>query len=307
VPVALLIIYFAIKYRRTAVTDRFVDVHEGRERGPTWLLEASWIVLLLPLAMGVFSWGARVYFNINEIPADAMDVYVVGKQWMWKFQHPTGQTEIDELHVPIGRPVRLTMISEDVIHSFYVPAFRIKQDVVPGEYTTTWFQATQTGAFDLFCAEYCGTDHSRMLARVIVLEPAQYQQWLSRRAIGLGTGVIPEDIGSETTDAVARTPSGMAGAGEALFQALGCTSCHLMDGSGAGPSLAGRWGQEVVLQDGQVETFDIDYVRRSILDPLSQIVEGYPAVMPTYEGQIDEDELLQLAEYIRSLSEEEQE
>lgn len=301
--VAALIIYFAIKYRRSAVVERFDEVQEGRHRGPTWLLEASWIVVLFFMAMGIFSWGARLYLQINDLPEDAMDVYVVGKQWMWKFQHPTGQTEIDELHVPVNYPVRLTMISEDVIHSFYVPQFRIKMDVLPGRYTTTWFEATRTGQYDLFCAEYCGTDHSRMIARVIVMEPVAYQQWLSQRNIGGGTGVIPEGMAGEEAEGAEDTPMTMADEGGALFESLGCTSCHLMRGGGAGPPLADRWDSEVQLEDGQVDTFDIDYVRRSILDPQAQIVEGYPPIMPTYEGQISEEELLLLVEYIRSLSE----
>ncbi len=304
IPVAILIVYFGIKYRRGAVVERYDEVYEGRGRGPTWLLEASWIALLLPLALGVYGWGARLYFDMNELPVQGMDVYVVGKQWMWKFQHPTGQTEIDELHVPINFPVRLTMISEDVIHSFIVPQFRVKQDVVPGRYTTTWFEATEAGEFDLYCAEYCGTDHSRMLAKVIVMEPTQYQQWLSQRDVGGGTGVIAEASSGEGTAGGEETPATMADAGAELFESLGCTSCHLANGAGVGPSLVDKWGEEVELEDGQVETFDIDYVRRSILDPQTQIVAGYPPVMPTYEGQIDEEQLLLLIEYIRSLSEE---
>lgn len=307
VPVAALIIFFAIKYRRTTLADRFVDVHEGRERGETWLLEASWIVGLLFLAMGVFGWGARIYFDIYEIPATGMDVYVVGKQWMWKFQQPTGQTEIDELHVPVGYPVRLTMISQDVIHSFYVPAFRMKRDVVPGEYTTAWFEATKTGIFPLYCAEYCGNSHSRMLARVIVMEPTHYQQWLSERNVGGGTSVIPENSGVANLEVPGEAPPTMADSGEALFQTLGCLSCHLSDGSGAGPSLTGVWGQEVELEGGAHATFDIDYVRQSVLDPQAQIVEGYRPIMPSYQGQVDEEKILQLIEYIRSLSNVEQE
>ncbi|MCC6456965.1 MAG: cytochrome c oxidase subunit II [Caldilineaceae bacterium] len=300
VPVAILIVYFGIKYRRGAYVERFDEAHEGRGSGPTWLLEATWIALLLPLALGIYGWGARLFFDMNELPTQGMDVYVVGKQWMWKFQHPTGQTEINELHVPIHFPVRLTMISEDVIHSFFVPQFRIKQDVVPGRYTTTWFEATETGEFDLYCAEYCGTDHSRMLAKVIVMEPTQYQQWISQRNLGGGTGAIAEGSSGEGAGGEG-SPTTMASAGGALFVSQGCTSCHLADGTGEGPSLVGKWGQQVELEGGQVETFDMDYVRRSILDPQGQIVAGYPPVMPTYEGQIDENQLLLLVEYIRSL------
>lgn len=300
VVVAVLIVVFAIRYRRTKPAARFVETHEGRGAGATWVLEASWIVVLLVLSLSVFGWGARLYVRMAQLPANAMDVYVVGKQWMWKFQHPTGQTEIDELHVPVNFPVRLTMISEDVIHSFYVPAFRVKQDVIPGQYTTTWFEATQPGEYHLFCAEYCGTDHSRMIGRVVVLEPTAYQQWLSGRAIGGGTGAIPEDQGRTGTET--QTASTMTDAGGALFESLGCHTCHREDNSGTGPSLVERWGGQVPLEDGQEITFDENYVRTSILDPQAHIHAGYPPVMPTFEGQIDESELLQLIEYIRSLS-----
>ena len=309
VPVALLVIFFAVRYRSSKVRDRFVDPREGRERGETWILETSWIVVLLVLSLGVFGWGARMYYDIYAMPANGMDVYVVAKQWMWKFQHPTGQTEIDELHVPIGFPVRLTMISEDVIHSFYVPAFRVKTDVVPGDYTRVWFEATETGSFDLFCAEYCGTDHSRMRARVIVMDAAEYQQWISQRGVGGGTSVIPEESGGQENlagegESGEQTPSSMADAGAELAVNLGCTSCHHDDGTGVGPSLVGIWGADVELEDGQMRTVDEDYVRRSILDPHSELVAGYPAIMPPYDGQIDEEQLLMLIEYVRALSDE---
>ena len=306
VPVAALVIYFAVKYRASARIARYVEVTEGRGRGETWLLETAWIVVPLSLALAVFGWGARIYFNVYALPAEGMDVYVVGKQWMWKFQHPTGQTEIDELHVPVGYPVRLTMISEDVIHSFFVPAFRVKRDVVPGEYVTAWFEATKPGVYDLYCAEYCGTHHSRMLGRIVVMEANRYQQWISQRGIGSGTSAIPEDRAAPAPPSGEETPATMADAGEELFQTLGCNSCHLMEGGGVGPSLVGLWGREEELADGTTVIADMEYIRRSILDPNAQIVAGYPPAMPTYEGQIDEEELLMLIEYIRSLSEEQQ-
>jgi cytochrome c oxidase subunit II len=296
IPVALLIIYFAVKYRRTAAVERLDSVYEGRHKSSIWALEIGWIVIPLFLSLGIFTWGARLYVHMYQMPRDGLDIYVVGKQWMWKFQHPTGQTQINVLHVPVGYPVRLTMISEDVIHSFYVPAFRTKKDVLPGEYTTMWFEATQAGEYHIFCAEYCGTGHAPMYGTVVALEPQQYQQWISQTAPGSGTGVIPEDI----------TPLGaatMADAGEQLFVSLGCRTCHQMDGSGAGPSLLGVFGSERVLQNGQVVIADIQYIRRSILDPNSQIVAGYEPIMPTYAGQLDEERLLMLIEYIRSLSE----
>lgn len=300
VPVAILVVIFAIRYRRGVPRQRFVEAHEGRGADRTWMLEVAWIAIPLILALGVYSWGAGLYLRLYAIPANAMDVYVVGKQWMWKFQHPTGHTEIDELHVPVGFPVRLTMISEDVIHSFYVPAFRVKRDVVPGQYTTAWFEATRPGTYALNCAEYCGTDHSRMLARVIVMEPTEYQAWLSGREVGGRSGVVDE--GSGASGAASGAPMTMAGSGEQLFAQLGCNSCHRPDDSGAGPTLVGLWGEEVELSDGQVVVADIDYIRRSILDPQAQIVAGYPPIMPTYDGQIGEEELLTLVEYIRSLA-----
>ncbi len=300
VPVALLVVVFAIRYRRGVIRKRFDAVHEGRGKDRTWILETVWILVPLLLALGVYSWGADIYLRLYAIPATGMDVYVVGKQWMWKFQHPTGHSEIDELHVPVGFPVRLIMISEDVIHSFFVPAFRVKRDVVPGQYTTAWFEATRPGTYALNCAEYCGTDHSRMLARVVVMEPTQYQAWLSSRAVGGGTGVIDEgSMGA--AGAVSGAPMTMASTGEQRFTRLGCHSCHRPDNSGAGPTLVGLWGTNVELADGQVVVADIDYVRRSILDPQAQVVAGYPPIMPTYDGQINEEELLTLVEYIQSL------
>jgi cytochrome c oxidase subunit 2 len=233
-----------------------------------------------------------------EMPADGLDVYAVGIQWMWQFEHPTGQREINELHVPLGRKVRLTMIAQDVIHSFYVPAFRVKRDVVPGRYTTLWFEATKTGSFHLFCAEYCGTEHSGMVGQVVVMEPRQYQDWLSQRPLDL-EHPIPEHITGDT--AVAEAPS-LASEGESLFQSLVCANCHRMDGSGPGPSLANLFGSEVQLASGETVVADEQYIRRSIIDPNAQTVAGYPPIMPTYEGQIDEDKLFQLVAYIRNLT-----
>ncbi|MEZ4869160.1 MAG: cytochrome c oxidase subunit II [Caldilineaceae bacterium] len=292
VPVAVLIIYFAIRYRRGANVDRADAVSQSTA------IEITWIAVPLFLALGVFTWGARLYVHIYDVPATGMDVYVVAKQWMWKVQHPTGQREIDELHVPVGEPVRLTMISQDVIHSFYVPAFRLKRDVLPGRYTTAWFQATKPGAYHLFCAEYCGTDHSVMRGTIVVMEPRQYQQWLSGRPTGVAD-VIPEDV-----TAAGQAPQSMAAAGEILFQRFGCSVCHRPDGNGVGPSLVGLLGSQVELENGQTVLADIQYIRDSILDPHAQIVNGYSAIMPTFQGQINEDELLQLVEYIAALGQE---
>src|SRR5579859_4942095 len=276
------IIYFSIKYRRGAKVDR--------SNAPTHnlKLEAAWIGIPLVLAVGMFTWAATSYFNIANPPANALEIFVVGKQWMWKFQHPTGQSEISDLHVPLGRPVKLTMISEDVIHSFFVPAFRVKQDVMPGRYSTLWFQATQPGIYYLFCTQYCGADHSEMGGRIIVMEPDAYQQWLS----------------GGTVAQVAGTPQGIALSleGEQLFQASGCSACHVDEGKGVGPSLVGLFGSQVALDDGSSTLADDTYLRESILDPNRKIVAGYHGIMPTYRGQLSEDQVVQLIAYIKSLT-----
>lgn len=273
IPIVLLIVYFAVRYRRGAVVDR-----SGRP--PTkFNLEYAWIAGLLLLSLPVFVWGARLYFRMSRPPSDALEINVVGQQWMWQFQHPGGQREINQLHVPVGRPVRLLMTSQDVIHSFFVPAFRTKMDVLPGRYTTLWFQATRTGEFHLFCAEYCGAQHADMIGQVVVMEPAEYEAWLSGRTAG-------------------ETPVAL---GQSLFQQLGCAGCHRPDGSGPGPSLAGVFGQPVALEDGTAVVADENYIRESILMPNAKIVAGYPSIMPSYEGQVSEEELTALIAYVESL------
>src|SRR5262245_53795418 len=236
--------------------------------------------------MSVFAWGASVFFHINRPPDDTMDVLVVGKRWMWKLQHMEGRREINELHVPIGRAVRLTMTSEDVIHSFFVPAFRIKADVLPGRYTTTWFEATKRGTYHLFCAEYCGTEHARMIGRVVVMEPADYQSWLSGARAGstVASGAVP-----------------MASSGEEIFARLGCRTCHSDQAGALGPSLNELFGKTVTLSGGGTVRADEGYVRESILNPQAKIVAGYRPIMPTFQGQISEEEVLQLIQYIKTL------
>ena len=268
-----LVLYFAVKYRRRS------DTEQPRPILGDVRLELLWTVIPLGLTMIMFVWGARLYFTTANPPADAMEVAVVGKQWMWKFQHPEGRREINELHVPVGRPVKLTMASEDVIHSFFVPAFRVKMDVVPGRYTTTWFEATRPGTFHLFCAQYCGTVHAGMGGRVVVLTPTAYEAWLS----GGATGESP------------------VAAGERLFQQLGCATCHRADGPGNGPSLVGLFGQTVRLHSGETVLADEAYIRESVLNPTAKIVAGYQPIMPTFQGLISEEGLLQLIAYIRSL------
>src|SRR5437667_1515883 len=219
--VAGLVIVFAIKYRRRSEAERPPPIPGSLK------LEAFWTVIPLAIALVLFVWGARVFFDIAQPPDDAMEIYVVGKQWMWKIQHPGGQREINELHVPVGQPVKLTMISEDVIHDFFVPAFRVKADVRPGSYSHIWFQATKVGKHRLFCAQYCGTNHSGMVGSVFVMEREDYQRWLRDRAEG-----------------------SMALEGRKLFQKLQCIACHSADARARGPVLEGLYGQRVTLRDG---------------------------------------------------------
>jgi cytochrome c oxidase subunit 2 len=268
-----LLLYFAVKYRRRSDQDRPRLIEGGL------LLEILWTVVPFGLTVVMFAWGALLFAEIRTAPADALEVHVVGKQWMWKIQHPSGQREINELHVPVGRPVKLTMTSEDVIHSFFVPAFRIKNDVLPGRYSTVWFEATAPGEHRLFCAEYCGTQHSGMFGRVVVLTLPEYQKWLSGGA--------------------AEGP--MAQAGEALFQGHGCNSCHRSGGAVPSPSLAGLLGRRVSLAGGGSVIADEEYMRESILDPRAKIVAGFQPVMPTYKGLISEEGIMQILAYIKSL------
>jgi len=268
-----LVFYFAIRYRRRAGNLRSADIH-----GSTGL-EILWSVIPFILTMVMFGWGAVLYLRNARAPAGTVEMYVVAKQWMWKIQHPEGKREINELHVPIGVPIRMIMTSEDVIHSFYIPAFRIKQDVLPGRYTTMWFQPTQAGEFHLFCAEYCGTEHSKMGGTVHVMEPGDYERWLTG-------GVAGES---------------MAAAGAALFESLACSSCHRAEGGGRGPALEGLLGTQVQLEDGRKVLADETYLRESILNPRAMIVGGYQPLMPTFQGQVSEEQVLQLIAYLKSM------
>jgi cytochrome c oxidase subunit 2 len=274
--IAVAILALAVRYRR-----RRPDAVGVPERA-NFALEIAWSVVPFAILMFLFAWGARVYFALSRPPADAVEYFAVGKQWMWKFQHPEGNREINELHVPVGRPIKLTMTSEDVIHSFFVPDFRVKADVLPGRYTTVWFEATKTGSFRLFCAEYCGAEHSRMIGRVVVMEPHAYQAWLTSGNVG--------------QQAVLAT-------GEELFASLACNTCHRPDTAARAPLLAALPGSEVRLHDGRAVIADDQYLRESILRPAEKIVAGYQPVMPTYQGQVSEEQLLQLIAYIKSLGE----
>lgn len=242
-------------------------------------LELLWSVIPFLLTMVVFAWGATLYFDTYSPPADAREYYVVGKQWMWHIQHPTGQREINEMHIPTGEPIKLVLATEDVIHSFYIPAFRVKRDVVPGRYSTMWFEATKPGEYYLFCAEYCGTKHSQMKGRIVVMEPVDYQNWLS---------------GGETTEPLEVL-------GERKFQQLACHTCHTDKPNARGPSLFGAFGKPVLLRNGTSVTVDEEYIRESILTPNAKITAGYKPVMPTFKGQITEVDLLHITAYIKSL------
>jgi cytochrome c oxidase subunit 2 len=269
----LTIFFFAIKYRRRP------DNELAEEHEPPHSLELAWIVVPTIFFMGIFLWGAWLYFHLARVPDDALDIYATGRQWMWKFQHPTGQREINELHVPVNRPVRITMASEDVIHSLFFPYFRVKADVLPNRYRTMWFTATKTGRFHIFCTEYCGTLHSGMIGWVVVMDPTEYQVWLAG--------------GSEGS---------MASQGEKLFQKFACDTCHTNDATGRGPVLAGLFGTRRPLADNSMVPVDENYVRESILNPRAKVAAGFQPIMPTFQGQVSEEDLLKLLAYIKTLT-----
>ncbi|MDB5034387.1 MAG: cytochrome c oxidase, subunit [Chlorobi bacterium] len=285
--IAFAIAFFAIKYRRGNNVDRSNPLSESKT------MEAVWIGVPLVIVMIIFFWGTNVYFTIVRAPKQAEDVYATGKQWMWKFQHIGGQREINELHVPVGKPIRVIMTSEDVIHSLYFPSFRVKQDVLPGRYTQLWFEPNKPGTYHIFCAEYCGLQHSGMIGRVVVMDPVSYQRWLST---GKGGG------GSTTGDAGTGSGESMASAGEKIFQQQGCASCHMADDATRAPQLKGLFGTQVALKNGETITADEQYIRESILRSGAKIVEGYEPVMPVYQGRISEEDLMQLLVYVKSLA-----
>src|SRR5947207_8129980 len=273
--ISLVIIFFVIRYRRRNAFEIPRPI-EGSMK-----LETLWSVIPLLIAMSIFVWGAKVYFTQYRPPKNAMEVYVVGKQWMWKFQHATGQREINELHIPVGRKIKLIMTTEDVIHDVFVPAFRIKADVVPGKYTSEWFEATKPGRYHFFCAEYCGMNHSGMGGWVTVMEPTDFDNWLSG------------NINSESP----------ATAGRQIYESLGCVTCHGANAEGGrGPALLGVFGSKVVLNNSQNVTADEAYVRESILNPQAKIVSGFGPIMPSFQGQVKEEQHLQLVAYVTSLS-----
>ena len=272
--IATLIVIFAVKYRRRHRDEVGHAIHGSLA------LELMWTIIPFGIVMVMFGWGAKVFFDLYRPPVGAMEIYVVGKQWMWKVQHMDGQREINELHVPVGRPVKLIMGSEDVLHSYYIPAFRVKADVVPGRYNVLWFTATKPGTYHLFCAEYCGTKHSGMVGSVIAMEPEDFQNWLA----GGGASESP------------------VAAGEKLFQDLACNTCHTNNSQARGPVLTNLFGHQVQLQNGTTVLADEAYIRESIVNPQAKVVAGFQPIMPTFQGLVSEEQLLQLIAYVKSLS-----
>lgn len=269
----IVIIYFAVKYRRRP------DNELAQEQEPPAALEMTWIVIPTIIFIGIFIAGAWVFFRLQRVPANALEVYATGRQWMWKFQHPSGQREINTLHVPVGRPIKITMASEDVIHSLWFPAFRVKNDVLPNRFRTMWFTATKTGTFHIFCAEYCGTQHSGMIGSVVVMEPTAYQRWLA-----------------------GGTEGSLASQGEQIFQKYACHTCHTNTAGARGPVLAGIYGKARPLADGRSVVADDNYIRESILNPTAKLASGFQPIMPAFQGQMTEEDLIRVLAYVKSLA-----
>jgi cytochrome c oxidase subunit II len=270
--VAILLLVFSVRYRREK--NPVATQIEG-----STLLEATWTIIPLAIFLVTFVWGALLYFRIYDPPTNAMNIYIVGKQWMWKAEHPGGQHEINALHVPTGKPIQLTMISQDVFHSFSIPDFRIKREVIPGRYSTVWFEATQVGTYHLFCTQYCGTQHSGMIGEITVMTPGDYKKWLEQSNSG----------------------QSLAQNGERLFASMGCNSCHNGTAAARGPSLAGVYGSKLTLTDGRQILVDDAYLRNAILNPSEHVTAGFAPIMPTYQGQISEDGLIDLVEFIKNM------
>jgi cytochrome c oxidase subunit 2 len=266
------VVYFAVKYRTND------PMAIGARITGSIPLELGWSLIPFLVSLVIFAWAADVFFQIQRPPDQTLEIYATGKRWMWKFQHLDGKAEINTLHVPVGRAVKVTFTSEDVLHSLYFPSFRVKADAIPGRYSTVWFEATKVGEYHIFCAEYCGTKHSGMIGRVTVMEPAAYQAWLS------GGDEGPLSV-----------------RGERLFSELACNTCHLADGKGRGPSLVNKFGSTEQLATGATVTVDEGYVRESILSPQVKLVNGYQPLMPTFQGLINEEGVMALIEYVKTL------
>jgi len=276
--VAAMIVWFIVRYRRGSPAPRSTGDPVAHEK-TMHRIEIVWMVVPLAIFLAMFAWSAMVFYNSVKVPKDALPIYVVAKQWMWHAEHPAGEREIDELHVPIGRAVELIMTSQDVIHSLSIPGFRVKQDVLPGRYTTLWFTATRPGEYRLFCTQFCGASHSQMVGRVVVMEPSGYEAWLTAHA---------------------NVPT-MAARGAQRFRQLGCGGCHGGQASVPSPRLDGLFGRLVDLRDGRSVVADERFIRDAVLLPNLNVPSGYEASMPSYRGQISEEELLEIIEYLKSL------
>jgi cytochrome c oxidase subunit II len=277
-----LMLLYMFKYRAGS------DIDRGALGQKSWRVESAWTAATLAAFLALFVWGANLYVKLFQPPADALKIYVIGKQFMWKVEHDGGQREIDAIHLPIGLNIQLVMTSEDVIHDFSVPAFRIKHDVLPGRYETLWFRVEKPGTYHLFCTQLCGVEHANMVGEIVAMPPADYQKWLS----------------------VSDTGESLATAGKTLFMRYGCSGCHGSDGSGGSqsqstvraPSLIGLYGSPVTLVDGTVVKADDRYVRDCIVSPARQRVASYPPVMPSFAGEISEEDLLKIIAYIKSIA-----
>lgn len=271
--IAVFVIYCAMRFHRIRENELPPQIQGSLK------LEVTWTVIPLILFLGMFAWGASLYFEMERPPANATEVYIVARQWMWKAQYLDGRREIDELHVPLGRPVKLIMTSEDVIHSFFVPAFRVKQDVLPNRYTTVWFEPTKAGKYHLFCAEYCGAKHSGMIGYIYAMEPHEYAAWLANGA----------------------AEGSLASTGEKMFHQFGCSNCHHFDGRGPCPDLRGLYRRPVQLTTGDTVIADESYIRESIVDPAAKIVAGFSNYMPVFKDVVTEDQLVELIAYIKAI------
>ena len=276
--IGVLIVFFIIKYRKGSSSPQPAPDDPAHERA-MHRIEITWTLIPLAIFLAMFAWSTRAYYESVTVPPDAMPIYVVGKQWMWHIEHPGGQREINELHVPLGRTIELVMTSQDVIHSFSIPGFRVKQDVLPGRYTTLWFKTTRAGDFRWFCTQYCGTAHSQMIGRVVVMDANDYSSWL----------------------VATQTPGSMAELGAASFRQFGCSGCHSPNATVHAPRLEGLFGTTVQLQDGRTVVADERFIRDSVFLPNKNVPQSYQPIMPSFRGQIDEQQMLEIIEYIKSL------
>lgn len=274
--ITIALVYFAYKYKRKSEDDKTPLITHNNT------LEITWSVIPLIIVMIIFGWGYSGWLNLKAVPNDAYEIQATGYKWNWNFNYENGAQTLNELHVPAGRPIKVVMQSRDVLHSFFIPDYRVKHDVVPGRYTYVWFQAEETGESIIFCTEYCGTSHSDMLAKVIVHEPDEFEQWLELN--GGGMQGSPVEMG------------------EQLVSMNGCQTCHSLDGTtGIGPSFKGIWGREQQFTDGSTAVTDENYIRESILYPGEKVVAGHDNVMVSYEGILSDDDITNIIEYLKTI------